>query len=215
MGINSDILKREQGVLDHYDLKYSDLVWGELGCQAIRKGKRGRVSAKDFYEDRGAEHVSIDINGLLGSVPLDLNEPLPLQYVNRFDVVTNYGTIEHVNNQYQVFKNMHDMCKVGGIMIHTFPLVGTWIPHGRYYYSMEFVRTFADVVKYEIHSLSSIRSYVRRGKRVLIHVVYIKMFDGFVSPEDFSKLDIFDSGDMRKTGNYDNLRSRKKHNSWE
>jgi len=203
MGINSKILRYEQDVLSHFNLEHDGLVWGELGCQTIRKGKRTRVSAKDFYESRGAVHTSIDINGLLGSVSLDLDKPLPQKYTNRFDIVTNYGTIEHVNNQHQVFKNMHDMCKVGGIMIHIFPLVGTWIPHGRYYYSADFVSRLAIGAGYEVHNFPPIKSNVRHGKRILIAVVYRKTNADFISEEDFFKLDLFDSGDMRKTGNYD------------
>ena len=203
MGINSKILRYEQDVLSHFVLEYNGLEWGELGCQTIREGKHSRVSAKDFYENRGVIHTSIDINGLLGSVSLDLDKPLPKKHTDRFDVVTNYGTIEHVNNQYQVFKNMHDMCKSGGIMIHIFPLVGTWIPHGRYYYSTDFVSKLAISAKYEAYDLPPIKSHVRRGKRILIYVAYKKEANDFISPESFSELDIFDSGDMKKTGNYE------------
>lgn len=57
---------------------------------------------------------------------MGIKKPVPFIFINQFDVITNYGTIEHINDQYHAFKNVHDMCKSGGIMIHNFPPQGHW-----------------------------------------------------------------------------------------
>ena len=62
---------------------------------------------------------------------MDLNTDISKQYNynKQFDLVTNNGTGEHVFNQYTVYKNMHDLTKVGGYMIHVLPFY-RWVDHG-------------------------------------------------------------------------------------
>ncbi len=72
--------------------------------------------------------LSIDINGLNGALPLDLNFATADQVDGTFDVVTNHGTIEHCLNQLNCFTFIHDLTNVGGLMIHIVP---SW-PHNVY-----------------------------------------------------------------------------------
>jgi hypothetical protein len=56
--------------------------------------------ARIFWEWLGFEYLAIDIDGSPGSVPLDLNcDELPAEFKGRFQLVTNFGTTEHVANQ--------------------------------------------------------------------------------------------------------------------
>ena len=49
----------------------------------------------------------------------DLNSvPAPKPLRDRFDVIFNYGTIEHVFHVPNALQNIHDMLKVGGRVIH-------------------------------------------------------------------------------------------------
>src|ERR1700690_2184899 len=42
-------------------------------------------------------YASIDIDGSPGSIPLDLNyDEVPTELIGKYDVVTNFGTTEHV-----------------------------------------------------------------------------------------------------------------------
>lgn len=80
------------------------------------------VTAKEWLNDQAvAEHVSVDINGLNGALPLDLCQPLPPEFFGRFHVVTNFGTMEHIKNQYQGWKNLFQSVMTGGISIHEMP----------------------------------------------------------------------------------------------
>jgi len=61
---------------------------------------------------------------------LDLNYPVPEEYIGRFNAVLDLGTSEHVFNYPQVLMNCHLMAKVGGIIYHDVPL--NWPNHGFY-----------------------------------------------------------------------------------
>lgn len=81
----------------------------------------------------GGSHVqfaSIDLGGDDRAIKADLNAPCAIGSCN-FDLVVNHGTAEHIFNVGQVFRTMHDHCRVGGFMIHESPWTG-WIDHGFY-----------------------------------------------------------------------------------
>jgi SAM-dependent methyltransferase len=87
-------------------------------------------SARQFWEWLGFQYASIDIDGSPNSIPLDLNyDVLPDWARQKFDVVTNFGTTEHIANQLNAFKIIHDLTAPGGIMIHAVPAQGL-INHG-------------------------------------------------------------------------------------
>lgn len=73
------------------------------------------------------EVQSIDMHGTPDAQKMDLNRPMMTS--EPFDVVYNHGTAEHIFNIANVFKIMHDACKVGGLMIHESPFTG-WPDHG-------------------------------------------------------------------------------------
>ena len=77
---------------------------------------------------------------------------LPLPFSDRFDVVTNLGTAEHVFNQYQVFKSAHEKTNPGGIMIHALPNQGCY-DHGFYNYHPTFVFDLSQANRYQIVTL--------------------------------------------------------------
>lgn len=84
----------------------------ELGAQELAYGER--VPAVKLYQELGCgRYESIDGNGQ-GTILHDLN--LPLRGIGTFDLVTDWGTGEHVFNQLQVWQTMHSLTKVGGFM---------------------------------------------------------------------------------------------------
>jgi len=125
----------------------------ELGDQVIMDAPDLPPTAKAYYEAAGVEHISIDLNGLNGSLPYDLAKHLPRRdWDNYFDVVTNAGTLEHVEPfaaQYTCFETAHRCLKVGGLAIHLMPDVdeldrsGAWKYHCNHYYSDRFFQHLA------------------------------------------------------------------------
>lgn len=94
----------------------------ELGDQWITQGER-RL-AREFYEkDLGCgRYESIDGNAR-GTITADLNKPLR-PWPGQFDLVTDFGTGEHVFNQQQVWKTIHDLTKPGGYIVFDHPTQG-------------------------------------------------------------------------------------------
>jgi hypothetical protein len=94
--------------------------------------------ARDLWNWLGFGYASIDIDGSPGSIPLDLNyDSIPDEHAGKYQLVTNFGTTEHVANQLNAFKIIHDLTAVGGIMIHDLPAQGM-INHGLVNYNPKF-----------------------------------------------------------------------------
>jgi hypothetical protein len=114
------------------------------------KGFNNRTPVKKFVESFSKTHVSVDITGLDGSLPFDLNkEELP--NIGTFDLVTNFGTTEHIEpNQYEPFLHIHNFCKINGLMVHEVPAVGGWTGHCKFYYDEKFFIELAKENNYKI-----------------------------------------------------------------
>jgi hypothetical protein len=94
--------------------------------------------ARDFWLWLGFSYAAIDIDGSPGSIPLDLNfDCVPPGEFSKYDLVTNFGTTEHVVNQLNAFKIIHDLTAPGGLMIHSLP-AGGFLNHGLMNYTPKF-----------------------------------------------------------------------------
>jgi len=98
----------------------------------------GAPPARLIWTWLGFEYAAIDVDGSPGSIPLDLNfDEVPRKLRKRFQLVTNLGTTEHVANQIQAFKIIHDLAGRDGVMIHHLPAQG-YMNHGLVNYNMKF-----------------------------------------------------------------------------
>ena len=102
----------------------------ELGDQVMRgRVKPQEKTGKEYFENKGMEHISIDMNGKHGALSHDLSKPIiNPNWVNHFDIITNLGTTEHVepqSGQYDCFRNIHNFLKVSGIVVHILPDIET------------------------------------------------------------------------------------------
>lgn len=70
-----------------------------------------------------------------------------------FDAVFNFGTTEHLLNQFNAFKVIHEACAVGGIMYHDLPMTG-WLDHGYFCYNPMLFAHLAEANGYEILRLA-------------------------------------------------------------
>ena len=107
-------------------------------------------SAKYYYSNLGINHSSFDLNGKDAAIPLDLCKPLDKKYVNKYNLVTNIGTTEHTEDQYQVFNNIDKFCCKGGVMVHNIPAVNNWRGHANAWYTTDFFRELAKLYDYEV-----------------------------------------------------------------
>ena len=184
MGINIE----ELNLIEKYIKKKSKdkIRMIELGNQVIIPfdlKSTGRV-AKHYFESIGIEHISMDLNGEDGALTYNFDHDIK-DYNNWADLVTNSGTLEHVNNQYMAFKNMHNFCSIGGYMIHVLPPTGFWHGHCDYFYTEEFFKNLAEKNDYDILDLYE---YYRPGNENLFHCVFRKNKESFIEENEFNIL---------------------------
>src|SRR3954447_7958624 len=97
-----------------------------------------RQYTRHLWEYVGIRYTTFDIGAELDCVLFDLNhDTLPAPCANQFDLVTNAGTTEHVVNQVNSFKVIHELTRPGGYMIHDLPWVGL-STHGFFHYTPTF-----------------------------------------------------------------------------
>jgi hypothetical protein len=109
--------------------------------------------ARQFWSWLGFNYASIDIDGSPGSIPLDLNyDDVPAHFAGKFQLVTNFGTTEHVANQLNAFKVIHNLTAQGGIMIHALPAQGMF-NHGLINYNLKFFWMLARSNGYKWHHM--------------------------------------------------------------
>ncbi len=85
----------------------------------------GWVTAQTFMEMLGLKDLlSSDIDGAdhEADVNQDLNEPLPQSLLNRFNLVIDPGTLEHVFDMKTAFTNVTRALRVGGTVVHFLPI---------------------------------------------------------------------------------------------
>ena len=139
--------------MEECEIPLASCDMAELGDQILKYRDRTRpsIALKEYFEARLKSHLSIDLNALRGSIPYDLSKPLPPELYGKFDVVTNFGTSEHVSDQYRVLWNIHQLCRVGGLMYHTIPwLTPRWKGHCTFFYSIAFLEALAEINNYEV-----------------------------------------------------------------
>lgn len=118
------------------DLKY----WGQ-------DSTAGLVDSRDLYAKWGLRnYIAFDLFDSRAEI-VDLNTDLKRS--DTWDIVTNFGTSEHVFNQFAFMKNCHDLTKPGGISLHALP-IASGMDHGFFNYHPTFFRSLAIANNYEI-----------------------------------------------------------------
>lgn len=172
MGLRKDYLTYIDNTIKSIFGSPNNLHMLELGDQKI-KGKGINFGlGKSYYQDQGLYHTSVDLNGRNGAIVKDLkNLDDFIEYHNKFDIVTNSGTTEHVDTlegQYTSFLNIHKCLKNDGIAIHIVPDIditnetGRWADHCDYFYSIDLFTTLVENSDYKTISfdiIDNLRAY--------------------------------------------------------
>lgn len=124
----------------------------ERGCEDLASRSYGACTKQAFCSELFSlmqwDYQSIDLYN--GTISADLNvyqiEP---RFIGHFDFVANFGTTEHVFNQFLCFRNMHYATAVGGHMIHSLPTSG-FFNHCLYSYNPKMFLLLAEANKYRI-----------------------------------------------------------------
>ena len=93
--------------------------------------------------------MSMDLNENDDSIPVDLNIWPPEIEIGEFDIVTNFGTTEHLGNQLAAFAIVHYATKKNGIMLHHVPILN-YSAHALVTVTGRFFRKLIDMNNYRI-----------------------------------------------------------------
>lgn len=105
---------------------------------------KNHLFCEEFFEQLGAEEISsMDFSDYEGATFIhDLNTPVPEKFYDRFDVVVDGGTMEHVFNFPTAIHNAMLMVREGGRLLLDLP-ANNCTGHGFYQFSPElFFRLF-------------------------------------------------------------------------
>lgn len=149
------------------------------------------IYAEEFLSCLGAQKIaSMDFSEYEGAtITHDLNRPIPDHLNQKFDVVFDGGSLEHVFDVRTGFRNIMSMVKVGGHFLGVSP-ANSFMGHGFYQFSPEF---FFEVFSeqngfrvrqvilceygkkrwYEVTAPREIRSRVLLGKSVKVYAMII------------------------------------------
>ena len=116
-----------------------------LPTEAFAEGATDTGFAEPVFKSLGAKNVfSLDASNFEGAEFVhDLNQPLPPELRERFDLVYDGGTLEHVFNFPVALKSCMEMLRPGG-RFFTHTCMNNWCGHGFYQFSPElFFRVFS------------------------------------------------------------------------
>lgn len=94
-------------------------------------------TCESFFKAQGAEFTVTDVKKWRGNeLMLDLNYPIPKSLHDKYDIVLDLGTSEHVFNIGTVMNNYKNLVPKGGHIVHFNP---AWMPnHGFFNFSPTF-----------------------------------------------------------------------------
>lgn len=130
--------------------------------QEISGPNLSNLYSKSFWEYIACPYKAIDVDNSPHAIPLDLNyDKVPRKWKNQFDLVINAGTTEHLANQINAFKIIHDLTSVGGIQIHILP-AGGYTNHGMINYNPKFFYTLCRPNEYNVINIGYVRSNIKK-----------------------------------------------------
>lgn len=134
-------------ILEHARLPDRDLAI-DFGSQRYTAQRVfAAESTRDFYVKNGFDkYMALDVNDAPDTFKTDLNNEVAFKV--SASLVTNIGTGEHIFDQCSVFINMHNLCKVGGVMFFHLPFT-PWLNHGFYNYNPILFAALAYTNKYD------------------------------------------------------------------
>jgi SAM-dependent methyltransferase len=117
-----------QLVLDNIKKHYNDNLikihnssWGFDGVHVLFKEELDKLYVNTIHSD-------VKPSNLKNTTIYDITKKEPTEWYENFDVVINVSTLEEVNyNHVDVFNNLYNQVKPGGLLICTFDLPGLQI----------------------------------------------------------------------------------------
>lgn len=159
-----------------------------IGCQNLYSAENYGQVAHQYFERLGYSVRSLDILGCQGSEQLDLRQDL--HFFPEYDIVNDCGSKEHIDGSlYQPFKNIHEACNIGGVMIHENPESNSWPLHGQHYFTTGFYFHFGLACKYELLETTREAAMGNEVDGWNVSAVLMKLTDSpFISEDQFNEI---------------------------
>lgn len=162
MGIRLKGIKYFEEITSVLEYKSFDgLKLCELGDLFLRRDTRiGHRRASYFFRKMGFEVAVIDLgigheNIEADVLQYDLSKPIVTD--TKFDFLLDFGTGEHVTNQYELHRNIHNLCKKDAVIIRCNPSSRyrdeadmLKFCHGLFHYTVGFYTKLAWLCRYKI-----------------------------------------------------------------
>jgi hypothetical protein len=125
-----------------------------IPADTLNKFERtGPWPAGDLFRNSRHSYGCIDLFPGEFTILADLNTfQVPAVIRGSYHLITNHGTTEHVADQINCFRVIHDYAAVGATMVHAVPFTG-YFNHGLYNYHPLFFVFLAHANGYEIERL--------------------------------------------------------------
>jgi hypothetical protein len=119
--ISDTMLEREDLLAELYGLFGRERPF--LGSPTGADFTEHAPPSRDFWTTLGFSYWTVDFGGHRNSLALDLNrDSVPDELRGTFDLVVNTGTTEHIANQDNAFRVIHDFTAKRGVMYHEVPV---------------------------------------------------------------------------------------------
>ena len=122
MGVTSFSLELIDKVIDNNNI--TNVL--ELGSQNLFDKDYGTITpfASTYYESKGIEYTCIDIGGCNNALNINLAKPIKLDKI--FDLVTDFGTSEHIEVKskhnvtafYNCLKTKHNLIEINMLLLY-------------------------------------------------------------------------------------------------
>jgi SAM-dependent methyltransferase len=145
--------------LDTFKRAAREMAYPLAQVRVLDQTSEKNVPHDMFFRLLGFDVLDVmDISGFEGAnIIHDLNVPsLPTALANRFDLVFDGGTLEHVFDTAVAMKSLCQMVKVGGRILHISPMANC-TDHGFYSFSPTLFADFYGTNAFEIQRLSICR----------------------------------------------------------
>ncbi len=117
--------------------------------QYLNVSGTGNAPSRDLHERLGFRYHCVDIDGKFGSLTLDINfDQVPQEHRGKYGLTSNHGTTEHLLDQRNAFKMIHDLTAPGGLMLHALPFT-VHLEHGFFNYQPNLFEALARFNSYE------------------------------------------------------------------
>ena len=142
----------------YFDEMFSYIKEGPVLIYGVHRNKieqdmpdkyKGVYDFSDWFRKKGIDAYTLDLFDQEANFSFDLNNPAPVEHVNKYNAVIDIGTIEHIFDIKQVIATSFSMIKNGGIyMLHTIAN-GAYL-HGFYAISPEVIKLALSINGFEI-----------------------------------------------------------------